>query len=314
MPVHPRGTEEPPAADRPLGALRSTIIGRRRALGLVGGGLTALVLAACGSSDGTTTPATSSSGSSGTAASGSGAAASTAACEVVPEETAGPYPGDGSNGPDVLGEPGIVRSDITSSFGSYQGTADGVPLEVRLNLVDADSGCVPFAGAAVYLWHCDREGRYSLYSEGATDQNYLRGVQEADDDGTVVFRSIFPACYDGRWPHIHFEVFPSLDEATDVANKIATSQIAFPEDACDEVYSSADGYSASVRTLSRVSLESDNVFGEDSAEHQLGSVTGSVEDGYTIELAAAVSASTAAVVDGPGGGGAGGGPPGRPGS
>ena len=35
----------------------------------------------------------------------------------IPEETAGPYPGDGSNGPDVLAESGVVRSDITSSFG-----------------------------------------------------------------------------------------------------------------------------------------------------------------------------------------------------
>ncbi len=36
----------------------------------------------------------------------------------LPEETAGPYPGDGSNGANVLTESGIVRSDITSSFGS----------------------------------------------------------------------------------------------------------------------------------------------------------------------------------------------------
>ena len=36
----------------------------------------------------------------------------------IPEETAGPYPGDGSNGANVLTESGVVRSDITSSFGS----------------------------------------------------------------------------------------------------------------------------------------------------------------------------------------------------
>ena len=33
----------------------------------------------------------------------------------IPEETAGPYPGDGSNGPDVLAEDGIVRQDITTA-------------------------------------------------------------------------------------------------------------------------------------------------------------------------------------------------------
>jgi protocatechuate 3,4-dioxygenase beta subunit len=43
-----------------------------------------------------------------------------------------------------------------------------VPLTVRLRVLDvADGGSAgPFAGAAVYLWHCDREGRYSLYSDG----------------------------------------------------------------------------------------------------------------------------------------------------
>lgn len=69
-------------------------------------------------------------------------------------------------------------------------------------------------GAAVYLWHCDREGRYSLYSQGATDQNYLRGVQAAGSDGKLSFTSIYPAAYSGRWPHIHFEVFPSVSQTT----------------------------------------------------------------------------------------------------
>ena len=57
----------------------------------------------------------------------------------------------------------------------------------------------------------------------------------------VTFTSIFPACYSGRWPHIHFEVYPSLAQATDAANKIATSQLALPEDVCDQVYAT-DGY------------------------------------------------------------------------
>jgi protocatechuate 3,4-dioxygenase beta subunit len=48
----------------------------------------------------------------------------------------------------------------------------------------------------------------------AAQENYLRGVQEADDDGVVTFHSIFPGCYSGRWPHIHYEVYESLDAAT----------------------------------------------------------------------------------------------------
>ena len=82
------------------------------------------------------------------------------------------------------------------------------------------------------------------------NENYLRGVQETDDKGQVKFTTIFPACYDGRWPHIHFEVYPSLAKATNSANKIATSQMALPEEACKAVYATA-GYEQSVQNLSQ---------------------------------------------------------------
>ena len=87
-------------------------------------------------------------------------------------------------------------------------------------------------------------------------------MQAAGDDGIVTFDSIFPACYSGRWPHIHFEVYPSLETATDEANKIATSQIAMPKAACDTVYATG-GYEQSVRSLSSLSLETDMVFSDD---------------------------------------------------
>src|SRR5262249_19695352 len=151
---------------------------------------------------------------------------------------------------------GIVRSDIRSSFAGLSGTADGIPLTVVLNLVSASS-CAALAARAAYLWHCDKQGRYSLYSAGVTNQNYLRGVQEADSAGRVSFSTIFPGCYSGRWPHIHFEVYPSLAAAGSVANKIATSQIALPKSACDQVYATT-GYEASVTNLSQTSLASDN--------------------------------------------------------
>jgi protocatechuate 3,4-dioxygenase beta subunit len=88
----------------------------------------------------------------------------------------------------------------------------GVPLTFSLIVQDLDGA--PISGAAVYAWHCDRDGKYSLYSEGVTDQNYLRGIQPTDDAGTATFTSIFPACYSGRWPHIHFEVYSSTANAT----------------------------------------------------------------------------------------------------
>ena len=138
----------------------------------------------------------------------------------------------------------------------------------------------------MYVWHCDRLGRYSLYSTGATNQNYLRGVQEADAQGRLSFTSIFPACYQGRWPHIHFEVYPSLSAATNVSNRIATSQIALPKATCDLVYATA-GYEQSITNLSQVSLASDMVF-SDGAALELATVTGTVASGLTAALTVAV--------------------------
>jgi protocatechuate 3,4-dioxygenase beta subunit len=203
----------------------------------------------------------------------------------VPEETAGPYPGDSSNGPNVLNQTGVVRSDIRSSFAGLSGTAVGVPLSIELTIVSASS-CTPLAGYAVYLWHCDRDGNYSLYSSAVTNQNYLRGVQAADSTGKVRFTSIFPGCYSGRWPHIHFEVYSSLTAATAVSNKIATSQIALPKSACDAVYATS-GYSASVTNLSHISLASDMVF-SDGASLELATVSGDVTSSMTAALTVAV--------------------------
>ena len=203
----------------------------------------------------------------------------------VPEETAGPFPGDSSNGPNVLNQTGVVREDIRSSFAGLSGTAAGVLLNLELTIVSASS-CTPLAGYAVYLWHCDRAGLYSLYSVGATNQNYLRGVQAANANGVVKFTTIFPGCYAGRWPHMHFEVYRSLTAATSVSNKIATSQIALPKAACDLVYATT-GYSTSVTNLSRISLATDGIF-SDGASLELATVTGDVTNGMTAALTVAV--------------------------
>ena len=242
-----------------------------------GAGVGVVHLVGCAAS--ATAPSTT---TTGTTTSGSG----TGSCSSrVPEETAGPYPGDGSNGPSVLGQSGVVRSDIRSSFAGLTGTADGVPLTVVLTIVSA-STCAPLTGRAVYLWHCDRPGRYSLYSSGVTNQNYLRGIQETDANGTVSFTSIYPGCYAGRWPHIHFEVYPSLSATTSQANKIATSQIALPKTSNDLVYATA-GYEASVANQRQVSLASDNVF-SDGASLELATITGSVGGALTATLTVAV--------------------------
>ena len=71
----------------------ATLVTRRQALGALGLGAAALGLAAC--SSGTT---------SGSSASGS---------REIPDETDGPYPGDGSNGPDVLEQGGEAAARRT---------------------------------------------------------------------------------------------------------------------------------------------------------------------------------------------------------
>jgi len=104
----------------------------------------------------------------------------------------------------------------------------------------------------------------------------------------VTFSSIFPACYPGRWPHVHFEVYPSLEKATSPTNRLATSQIALPEATCRDVYATA-GYESSIQTLSGVSLQRDTVFGDDAGVHQIGAISGSIADGLTVELPVAVN-------------------------
>ncbi|GHF52056.1 protocatechuate 3,4-dioxygenase beta subunit [Deinococcus metalli] len=252
--------------------LARSAVDRRRvlSLGLLGIGL----LVGCGAS--ATTPGTGSGGGT----------TGTADCPAaIPSETAGPYPADGSvasgQSLNVLTRSGIVRSDLRTSLSTGH-TAAGVPLTVILKLVNTNSSCAALSGYAVYLWHCTQSGEYSMYSSAVVGEDYLRGVQESGADGTVTFQTIFPACYSGRWPHIHFEIYPTLASATSAPGKIQTSQLALPRATCDAVYATS-GYSASVSNLSRVSLATDNVFG-DGVGTQTPTMSGSVSAGYTANL------------------------------
>jgi len=262
-----------------------TLVDRRRALGIFGGiGLTTL-LAACTPTEDPQSSATASPSASATPTPSATAEASGPMTEV-PDETGGPFPADGSNDVNVLDDSGIVRSDIRSSFGSSTAVAEGVPLTIELTVRDAATGSA-LAGAGVYLWHCDRAGDYSLYSSGLENVNYLRGVQEADAMGTVRFTSIYPACYSGRWPHIHFEVYSDVANAVASGPIVKTSQIALPEEVNALVYATA-GYEQSVQNVSQVSLAGDNVFGDDGGIHQIATMSGSVAGGYTAALAIGV--------------------------
>ncbi|VXB79909.1 hypothetical protein [Aeromicrobium sp. 9AM] len=260
------------------------LLNRRRALGLLTGAGLAAALAACSGSDSSGgTPATSSTPST----SGSPSTTNATVDGEVPEETGGPFPADGSNGANVLTESGVVRSDIRSSFGGTSTTAEGVRTTIDLTIFDMNgSEVTPYEGAAVYIWHCDREGRYSMYESEIADENYLRGVQAADADGRLTFTTIFPGAYQGRWPHIHFEVYRTAADAQKATGKLRTSQIALPEDTCKRVYATS-GYEQSVQNFARTPLDSDMVF-SDGYSLQMANATGTPDDGMTLKLNVAV--------------------------
>ena len=301
MSTSPQPPHEPhPSHDRGLEFDLSTLISRRSLGVFFGAGTAAAALAACtpvGSTSGATGgTAPASAGSSATTTASPGASVSAvpsasptltraiAECGVeIPQETAGPYPGDGSNGPNVLEASGVIRQDITASFGTSATRAEGVPLTVTLTLLDNSNGCKPLAGAAVYAWHCDRDGKYSMYDSGLESENYLRGVQETDANGQLSFSTIFPGAYNGRWPHIHFEVFESMSNSTAAGQLLTVSQIAMTEAACNAVYATA-GYETSQRNFPNTTLTSDNVFGDDGGIHQLATMSGSAAGGYSAGL------------------------------
>jgi protocatechuate 3,4-dioxygenase beta subunit len=261
---------------------------RRQSMRWLLAGAASLGGVSCGGES--TTAATSATSSTSTTTTTTATASS--ACAVIPEETGGPYPADGTNSAaggvaNALILSGIVRSDIRASVAGASGVAQGVPLTIRLKIVNVGASCAGVPGATVYLWHCDRDGNYSMYASGITGENYLRGVQAADADGNVAFTTIFPGCYAGRMPHVHFEVYPTMARSTVAANRIKTSQFTFPATASAEAYT-ATGYASSVRNLAGISLATDNVF-SDGATLQTVAMTGTAATGFVATLQVGVS-------------------------
>ena len=271
---------------------------RRNVLRMLGMSAGGLILTGCGgggSSDsaGTTTGTTTGSGTS----TGTGTDTSTSsACSVTVSETEGPYPADGSNSSNgtlrnALTTSGVVRSDIRTSFGGVSSnTAAGLPMTLTIQIVNTNASCAPLAGYAIYIWHCTQSGQYSLYD--LPNENYLRGVQVTDANGYVSFTTIFPGCYAGRWPHIHFEVYPTLASATSYRNKVLTSQFALPQVTCNTVYNLASGYTSSRSNFQSISLTSDNVFGNNTSA-QITAMTPAFTGDATNGYAAAVTVGVA---------------------
>lgn len=211
-------------------------------------------------------------------------------------ETNGPFPADGTNGSrngvlNALADTGIVRRNVLADIDDPGQRVNGVPLELSMQLVDVNNACAPLTGHAVYIWSCDAVGDYSLYNQ--PERSWLRGVQQSDDRGIVRFTTLFPGCYPGRYPHIHFEVFSSLNSATTGRDALLISQLAVPQSDCDAVFETPH-YASSERTFARNnSIERDNVFG-DNASERISIMTlrggGTPADGYDMSAVVGLAA------------------------
>lgn len=217
-------------------------------------------------------------------------------CMLDPAETEGPFPSDGSNNAhgtlsNVLKSSGIVRRDMRTNIGKTAIAAEGQVFDLEITLVNARQACAPLAGHAIYLWHCDAVGHYSIYD--LPNASYLRAVGVTDSVGKAAFTTIFPGCYPGRYPHIHFEVYMSLERATSYRNRLLTSQMAMPADACRAIYAASKSYRASAANFTSVSVERDDVFA-DSTPRQIAAqtpmVTGGASGAYKGVLTIGMSA------------------------
>ena len=144
------------------------------------------------------------------------------------EQIAGPY----------FRNPKLVRRNISEGI-------DGIPLVLRLTIVDAMSGA-PVKDAIVDIWHCNARGAYSGWSKinpdlivetgdiggvpRTDDDTYLRGGQFTDSSGDVRFTTIYPGFYAGRALHIHVAVrITSGNNYLEERHVAWVGQLYFPE-------------------------------------------------------------------------------------
>lgn len=180
-------------------------------------------------------------------------------CVLIPTETAGPFPLD------LTENSKFFRKNLIEN-------KTGVPLHLKLKVIGSEN-CLPMNNVRVNIWHCDKDGLYSGYSQqnnqGQAGQTYLRGYQFADANGEVQFETIFPGWYNGRICHIHFQVYVSSVYA-------AISQLTFPLDIKNKIYT--DNSSLYTKGADPMSLNSDMIFADGYA-YQLASLTPNLKDG-----------------------------------
>lgn len=213
-----------------------------------------VVIEACKKSNDTTTDTTDTTSNS-----------NNGSCTKAPEETDGPYPLYASR------TEAIDHVDITEG-------KTGIPLNVTINILNVNNSCQPLANARVDIWHCDKDGYYSGYTNNGylgTQNNekatFCRGIQHTDANGQVKFATIYPGWYTGRITHIHAQIY-----VNDVLK--TTTQIAFPDDLNTIIYKTAL-YAAHGQNNSVARNSADSVFA-DSLYAELASVTANTSGGY----------------------------------
>jgi protocatechuate 3,4-dioxygenase beta subunit len=136
---------------------------------------------------------------------GAAAIAPLAATPALAEERAATPPlTEGPFYPNSL--PRDTDADLTRVEGRAA-VAQGRVLDVSGRVLDR--GGKPRAGARVEIWQCDAQGQYHHVGEpeGFGDANFQGfGAVTTDAQGRYAFRTIKPAPYPGRTPHIHFTV------------------------------------------------------------------------------------------------------------
>lgn len=194
------------------------------------------------------------------------------ACTLIPSETAGPFPLD------LTANTYYFRKDLRE-------TKTGVPLTVKLKILGS-ANCLPMQNVRVNIWHCDKDGLYSGYSQtnnaGQAGLTYLRGYQMTDANGEVEFLTIFPGWYTGRICHIHFQVYVSSSYA-------AISQLTFDIAKKNAIY--AANTALYTKGTDPMTLSSDNIF-SDGYAYQLATLTpNTTTGGYDTYLEVTVQGS-----------------------
>lgn len=86
----------------------------------------------------------------------------------------------------------------------------GQPCWIEGTVVDANG--VPVIDAMVEIWQCDQAGHYHHPGDGSQADPAFQGFGRTSvgPDGRYRFRTLRPAPYSGRTPHIHFKVRQDL--------------------------------------------------------------------------------------------------------